>query len=146
MSEQKGDKTEQPTAKKLEEAVKKGQIAHSAEVQTVFVLLAGLTALMFTGQDTWRQFVGATVMTFGHLHDTMITTNALQRYAINGTLVLLRCIGPVIIATSLGGLLAGAIQNRFNTASEALTPDWNRVNPVEGFKRIFSMRSIPTTA
>jgi flagellar biosynthesis protein FlhB len=146
MSEQKGDKTEQPTAKKLEEAVKKGQIAHSAEVQTVFVLLAGLTALMFTGQDTWRQFVGATVMTFGHLHDTMITTNALQGYAINGTLVLLRCIGPVVIATSLGGLLAGAIQNRFNTASEALTPDWNRVNPVEGFKRIFSMRSVPTTA
>jgi flagellar biosynthetic protein FlhB len=57
----------------------------------------------------------------------------------------LRCAGPVVLATALGGLLAGAIQNRFNTASEALTPDWNRVNPVEGFKRIFSMRSVPTT-
>jgi len=61
-------------------------------------------------------------------------------------LVFLRCAGPVVLATALGGLLAGAIQNKFNTASEVLTPDWNRVNPVEGFQRIFSMRSVPTTA
>jgi flagellar biosynthetic protein FlhB len=46
----------------------------------------------------------------------------------------------------MGGLLAGAIQNKFNTASDVLTPDWNRVNPIEGFGRIFSMRSAPTTA
>jgi flagellar biosynthetic protein FlhB len=145
MSEEGGEKTEQPTPKKLEEAIKKGQIARSGEVQTVFVLLSGLAALMFTGQDTWKQFVGATVMTFGHLHDTALTTDSLQSYAIGGTLVFLRCAGPVVLATALGGLLAGGIQNRFNTASEVLTPDWNRVNPVEGFKRIFSMRSLPTT-
>src|SRR5690242_15882202 len=132
MSESAGEKTEQPTAKKLEEAIKKGQIARSAEVQTVFVLLGGLAALTFTGRDTWRQFVNATVMTFGHLHDTTLTATALQGYALNGTLIFLRCAGPVVLATALCGLLAGAIQNKFQTASDVLTPDWNRVNPVEG--------------
>ena len=145
MSEHSGDKTEQATPKKLEEAIKKGQIARSAEVQTVFVLLFALAALTFTGKDTWRQFVAAIVMTFGHLHDTDLTANALQGYAVRGALVFLRCAGPVVLATALGGLLAGGIQNKFQTASEVLTPDWNRVNPVEGFKRIFSMRSAPTT-
>lgn len=140
-----GEKTEQPTAKKLEEAISKGQIARSPEVQTVFVLLAGLAALTFTGRDTWLQFVNTTVLTFGHLHDTTLTTTALQGYAISGTLVFLRCAGPVVLATALAGLLAGAIQNKFNTASDVLTPDWNRLNPVEGFKNIFSMRSVPTT-
>ena len=145
MSEQTGDKTEQATPKKLEEAQRKGQGPRSAEVQTVFVLLGGLAALTFTGKDTWRQFVSATVMTFGHLHDISLTSNALQGYAINGALVFLRCTGPVVLATAVCGLLAGTIQNKFNTASEVLTPDWNRVNPIEGFKRIFSMRSAPTT-
>jgi flagellar biosynthesis protein FlhB len=145
MSEQTGDKTEQATPRKLEEALKKGQIARSAEVQTVFVLLFALAALTFTGKDTWRQFVNAVVMSFSHLHDTALTPSSLQGYAISGVLIFLRCAGPVVLATALGGLLAGAIQNKFNTASEALTPDWNRVNPVEGFKRIFSMRSAPTT-
>ena len=145
MSEHAGDKTEQATPRKLEEALKKGQIAHSAEVQTVFVLLFAIAALTFTGKDTWRQFVNAVVMTFSHLHDTSLSASNIQAYAISGVLVFLRCAGPVVLATALGGLLAGALQNKFNTASEALTPDWNRVNPLEGFKKIFSFRSAPTT-
>jgi flagellar biosynthetic protein FlhB len=45
----------------------------------------------------------------------------------------------------LGGLLAGSIQSRFQTASEALTPDWGRVNPLTGLRRVFSMNSaVPT--
>jgi flagellar biosynthetic protein FlhB len=53
MSEQTGEKTEQPTQRKLEEAIKKGQTPRSAEVQTVFVLLGGVAALTFSGRETW---------------------------------------------------------------------------------------------
>ena len=70
----------------------------------------------------------------------------MQGYAIGATFVFLKCAAPVVLATALGGLLAGAIQNRFNTASEALTPDWTRVNPVTGFQRLFSARMIAPTA
>jgi flagellar biosynthetic protein FlhB len=146
MSEQTGEKTEQPTPRRLEDALKRGQVARSAEVQTVFVLLGGLAALSFAGQETWRNLAGATMAMLGHLHDTSITSSSLQGYAISGALVVIRCAGPIVLATALAGLLAGAIQNRFNTASEALTPNWNRVNPVEGFKRIFSVNMlVPTT-
>jgi flagellar biosynthetic protein FlhB len=146
MSEQTGEKTEQPTPRRLEDALKRGQVARSAEVQTVFVLLGGLAALSFAGQETWRNLAGATMAMLGHLHDTSITSNSLQGYAISGALVVVRCAGPIVVATALAGLLAGAIQNRFNTASEALTPNWNRVNPVEGFKRIFSVNMLVPTA
>jgi flagellar biosynthetic protein FlhB len=146
MSEQLGEKTEQPTPRKLEDAIKKGQIARSAEVQTVFVLMGALAALTFAGREIWQQLVGAIVLTLGHLHDTAITADSLQGYGVTGVYVLLKCVGPVVMATALAGLIAGAIQNRFNTASEVLTPDWNRVNPVEGFKRLFSARMfVPTT-
>jgi len=140
-----GEKTEQPTPRKLEEALKHGQIARSAEVQTAFVLLGALAALTFAGPEIWRQLVTASIMSFSHLHDTSLTTTALQGYAVTGTLVFLKCAGPVVIATMLAGLLAGAIQNRFNTASEALSPNWERLNPVAGFQRVFSFRSaVPT--
>ena len=52
-----GEKTEQPTPRKLEEALKHGQIARSAEVQTAFVLLGALAALTFAGPEIWRQLV-----------------------------------------------------------------------------------------
>ena len=145
MPEESGEKTEQATPRRLEDALKKGQIAQSAEVQTVFVLMGAVAALAFAGREIWQQMVSAITMTLGHLHDTTITANSLQGYSVFGLVVLAKCVGPVVLATSLAGLLAGAIQNRFNTASEVLTPDWTRVNPVAGFSRIFSARMLVPT-
>jgi len=145
MSEPTGEKTEQPTPRRLEEAIKRGQIPRSAEVQTVFVLMGSLAALTFAGPEIWQQLIATTALTLGHLHDTPLSVNSLQGYAVSGVLVLIKCVGPVVIATLLAGLLAGAIQNRFQTASEVLTPDWNRVNPVNGFQRVFSARMVVPT-
>lgn len=140
-----GEKTEQPTPRRMEDALKRGQIARSAEVQTAFVLLGALAALTFAGPEIWRQFVSTSVIIFSHLYDTNLTTTALQGFAIAGTLIFLKCAAPIVIGTMAGGLLAGAAQNRFNTASEALTPNWERLNPVTGFQRVFSFRSaVPT--
>ncbi len=146
MSEHLGEKTEQPTPRKLEEALKKGQFARSPEVQTAVVLLFGLAALAFTGREMWGHLVGALTASLGHLHDTPVNAGYLQAYAVTGTLVALQCVGPVLLATVLGGLLAGAIQNRFNASPEALTPDWSRLNPVEGFQRTFSLKQAAPTA
>ena len=145
MSEQIGEKVEQPTPRKLEEAQKRGQIARSVEVQTVFVLLAVICALSFTGREMWRLLAGGAASVLGHLHDTPLSINTLQGYAWHGALLFLQCVAPVVFAAMLGGVLAGGIQNRFTIASEALGLHWERLNPVEGFKRTFSGRSaVPT--
>ncbi|MGA2246177.1 MAG: EscU/YscU/HrcU family type III secretion system export apparatus switch protein [Verrucomicrobiota bacterium] len=145
MAEQTGEKTEQPTQRKLEEAIKHGQTPRSAEVQTVFVLFGGVAALTFCGRETWQLFVNTEVQTFSHLYNTPITADSLQGYAVSAVLMVIKCAGPFVIITMLAGLVAGAIQNRFQTASEVLTPDWNRINPVEGAKRLFSNQSLVPT-
>jgi flagellar biosynthetic protein FlhB len=146
MSEQSGEKTEQPTQRRLEEAIKHGQTPRSAEVQTVFVLFGGVAALTFCGRETWRLFASTEVQTFSHLYNTPVTVDSLQGYGLVSALMVLKCAGPFVVITLLAGLIAGAIQNRFQTASEVLAPDWNRVNPVEGFKRLFSNQSVVPTA
>jgi flagellar biosynthetic protein FlhB len=145
MNDRVGEKTEQPTPRRLEEAVKHGQFPRSAEVQTVFVLLGGLVAMKFLGDDVWRQLVTVQTSVLGHLHEVPLTLDAMQGYTLKAALVLAACVGPVLIATTAGGLLAGGIQNRFQTASEALTLDWERVNPAAGFKKVFSGRSLVPT-
>ena len=140
-----GEKTEQATPRKLEEAIKLGQTPRSAEVQTVFVLFGGVVALTFCGRETWQLFVSTEVQTFSHLYDTLITIDSLQGYGVSAALIVLKCAGPFVILTLLAGLVAGAIQNRFQTASEVLTPNWNRVNPIEGARRLFSNQSLVPT-
>jgi flagellar biosynthetic protein FlhB len=145
MAEDTGDKTEHATPKKLEQAYNRGQFAKSAEIQTVFVLLAAMTALKFCGPETWRLMAQTQVSVFSHLHDTPLTLNAMQGYSANAAMVLLHCVWPVLSATVLAGLLAGGIQTRFRTSPEALDINWARLNPVEGFKRTFSMKAVVPT-
>ncbi len=145
MAESTGEKTEAPTQRKLEDAISKGQIPHSDEVQTVFVLMGAFAAMTFAGREIWQQLVVSTTFSLGHLHDTPINSDSLQAYSITGLMVVMKITAPFVVATALSGLLAGAIQNRFNTAPEVLAPDWNRINPVEGFGRLFSGRMVVPT-
>ncbi len=142
---QAGEKTEQATPRRLEEAIKQGQFPRSAEVQTVFVLVGALLALKFVGPDLWQRFVSVQTFMLGHLHDIPITLKAMPGYGIDAALMFAACAGPILVGTMAGGLIAGAIQNRFQTASEALDPKWERLNPVEGFKRVFSTKALVPT-
>jgi flagellar biosynthetic protein FlhB len=145
MAEDTGDKTEQATPKKLEQAHNRGQFAKSPEVQTVFVLMAAMMALKLSGAEIWRLMAHTEVSIFSHLHDTPLTLGAMQGYSINAAMVFGQCVWPILTATMLGGLLAGGLQTRFRTSPEALTINWARLNPVEGLQRTFSMRSaVPT--
>lgn len=145
MSESAGEKTEQPSHRKLEAAWSKGQFARSPEIQTVFVLGAGFLGLMFSGREAWRVLSESLSMTLGHLHEVPMTRNAMQGYVIQGALVVGKCVWPVMAAVVVGGLLAGGGQSRFRTASEALAFNWNRLDPLAGAKRILSAQSLIRT-
>ena len=143
--EQAGERTEAPTPRRLEEAIKKGQIPRSAEVQTVFVFMSAILAFMFYGMETWRVLISTMANVLAHLHDVQVTFNLLPRYAIGGGIVIAQCVGPIVVAIMIGALLAGCIQNRFQTAPEALEPKWDRLNPMQGLQRIFSFQSAAPT-
>jgi len=145
MAESVGEKSEQASPKKLEEAFKKGQIARSPEVQTVFVMAAALTALSFSGGDIWKTLRDTMATTLAHLHDTPVSLNAMQSYSVNAALIIGHCVGPILAATAGAALLAGGIQTRFRTTPEALGWHPERINPLEGFKRIFSTNSSVST-
>ncbi len=145
MADHQGDKTEKATPKRLEEAWKKGQFARSSEVQTVFVLFGGILALLFTGSEVWRHLGQLMYRTFTHLHDTAVTFDNMQRLIIDSMMVAGTCVWPVLAATAVGGLLAAGAQSRFRTAPDALEVNWERLNPLNGFKRIFSIRSAMPT-
>jgi flagellar biosynthetic protein FlhB len=137
-----GEKTEQPTPRKLEDAIKRGQIPRSAEVQTVLVLGSVLLVFQFSGAEIWRHMASVFCVVLGHLHDIPLSMNTLHAYFIKGLFVFAACAAPFVIAAMVGGVLAGGLQSRFQTASEVLEFKWERVNPAAGFQRVFSTRNL----
>ncbi len=110
----------------------------------MFVLGGGTMALVFSGHESWQALVQAMGATLGHLHEVPTTPSAIQGYLTKSLLVVGYCTWPVVSATMLAGILAGGMQSRFRTASEALKLNWARMNPLEGTKRIFSIHSLQT--
>src|SRR5262245_29841854 len=104
MAEARGEKTEQATPKKLEEAGKRGQFARSTEVQTVAVLFGAMMALLFTGREVWHHLAMAMYGVLGHLHDIAVKPGQMQNHAINALLLGIQCVWPVLAAACVGGL------------------------------------------
>jgi flagellar biosynthetic protein FlhB len=145
MREHVGERTEEPTQRRVEDAFKRGQFAKSTEVQTAFVLLGGTLALMLFGQQSWQQMQNAFASVLSHLHLISVSSEVMRGQLVRGMLALGACVAPVVLAVMAGGLLAGGIQTKFQTTPEVTTPDWTRLNPVSGLQRIFSMRSLAPT-
>lgn len=132
-----GEKTEQPTGKRLAEAINKGQFARTMEIQTVFVLAAGFLAISLTGGKITEVFTTAMVETLGQLGKLTLTLDSLQAYFTTFVRWLTICILPVMVAALVAGVLAGGLQSRFRLSMGRLEVSWERLNPVTNAQQFF---------
>lgn len=145
MADDRGEKTELPTQKRLEEAWSRGQFARSPEVQTALVLLSGLTALSVTGPAMWKSMVDSLGL-LGHLHEIPLNVTSMQGQFANVAFKFSSLVGPPVMTILGVGMLAGALQTRFKATPEALGFKWERINPMNGFKQVFGVGKMVPTA
>lgn len=141
--EDKDSKTEEPTPRRLEEALKQGQVINSREV-TSFILLAGLTLLV------------AWILPSSIYNTSIILKNLLVNISdvdiSEGKLgillksiffkILLYC-GLPLSATMLLSIFASFLQQgQFNISSEPLMPKLSKISPLAGLGRLFSSKSL----
>lgn len=140
--EDKSSKTEEPTQHRLDEAFKKGQIAYSKEILHWIMLGAGGLNLMmfswFVGQKFRKSFTVYLSQPEQFFMDHETTSELLWRIIFDFFLLCLPLLGFFVVAA----LVAGMLQTRLAISTEALQPKLNRISPMQGFKRIFSKKSI----
>lgn len=135
------DRTEPATPRRRRRAREEGNVPQSRELgssitflivsSTLFLLLPALTSSLKT-----------TVSEFLSVPDHMLRDFPdLWTYLGNVRNTLLFAFA-LLFAAAVGGVVVGMLQTRFLFAPKALKFDINRVNPVEGMKRIFSIRSV----
>ncbi|MBY0406937.1 MAG: flagellar biosynthesis protein FlhB [Rickettsiales bacterium] len=134
-------KTEQPTPKRLEEALKKGNIPVSREVPHFFVLLAlaATVAWLTTGmvRDTGKLLVPFLSNADSLPTDAVGLGHVLMNVLLGGAGIIAL---PILMAVA-AIISASFIQNGFVISSEPMMPKLSRLNPLEGVKRMFSMKS-----
>ena len=136
-----GEKTEQPSQKKLDDAKKKGQSPKSQDINaaagllviTVCLSAASATAL----SHLERLFSLASGVGLQAKTDSDVFAVAYD-IAIEGLWIVL----PFVVAAIFVGLIASFAQVGFNITFEPLTPNFDKVNPGSGLKKLISLRSI----
>jgi len=129
------EKTEKPTAKKLRDAAKKGQTFKGKDITTVIVLAVGILVLgSFFNLRQLIQLMQGVALAGGYT-DPMKYVRTLAK-------LFLSIVMPFVLLCALAGALPSLIQSRFTLAFEAIRFDPSVLNPVNGFKKLFSMRTV----
>lgn len=142
MADNDEEKTEDPTQQRIDDFRKRGQVAQSKEIVGVMILFTSLIAIWALSRFFFQQvhevftrsFTDFIVMS-GRQEDWF---GALKFCMTRAALV----IAPVGAILWLMGVASTVLQIGFLSNEEALKFDLNRINPVEGFKKIASLRSV----
>ena len=136
-----GEKTEEPTAKKRADARKKGQVGRSQELNTAFVLLVGFFSLKFLWDSIYLSIASYTTYVFSNLNQSVDTENIIHIF-IGIIVVLAKTAFPIMFAIMLIGLAINFFQGGLNFNTESIEFKLDKLNPINGFGRIFSKRSL----
>ena len=136
------ERTEKPTAKRRDEARKKGQVARSPELGSLFILGAAFAYLAAMGPTMFGHLESAMRDTFQSMAAPDLAHGGLN-HALNLLVQTLLVVSlPFVLAVAGGGLLASVAQVRPKLVLQNLKPDFKRVSPKSGARRMFSPHSL----
>jgi flagellar biosynthetic protein FlhB len=140
--DQSQDKTEQPTGKKLSDARQKGNVPQSREVPSVLILAGSVAVLFFGGSwmlQRLQEVMHAIYQRAGTMHMATGTMHTLFWEVFYSTIVILI---PLMLVVMSAGVIGNVAQFGFLITGEKLTPDFAKMNPISGIKKLFSLRSL----
>ena len=140
-----GERTEDPTQKRLDEAQERGDVAKSQEVNTWF-MISGATLIL----STFSGSIGGIEGPLRNLvaNSWMIRTDGpdLLRLAQNLEYVVFGAVGIPILMLVLTAIAGNMLQHRLVWSGESLKPSLSKISPASGAKRIFGKQALANFA
>jgi len=143
MAEESGqEKTEEPTAKRLEEAREKGQVPRSRELTTVLVMILSAITLFFVGENIIADLGAVMNMSFSLTRTQLFDTDAMINTFIQSIEIMAFDLGIFLAVTVVAALAAPALIGGWNFSGQAMAPKGERLDPIKGLKRIFGPQGL----
>lgn len=143
-----GEKTEPATSKKLEDARKDGSVPKSREIVTSVSMLVGFYFLKIyigdMGEGLMNEFVRIynSISTLASSYNDEINVNTATALLGDTLINILLIIAPIMILMFAISFLGDFVQFKWKVTTKPLQPKLSKINPLKGFKRIFSMQSL----
>lgn len=137
-----GEKTEKATPKKRSDEREKGKVAKSQEINTAVLLLFCFSLLLVFGSNMKFAMTQLYEKTFTEFIHWDVTLHSVHDVFINATMEMARIIAPIMGIAIVAGLASNLSQFGFLFTAEPLKFDLKKIDPIQGAKRIFSIRAL----
>jgi flagellar biosynthetic protein FlhB len=137
-----GEKTEPATPRRREEVRKKGQVAKSTDLTSSVVLMAAMLALYFLMPTLMRMLTELTRSYLENAATMRVDSAAATTLFIRATMQAGVFFMPFMLIIGSAAMLANVAQVGFKLSDYPITPRMEKLNPMTGFKRMFSARAL----
>ena len=143
-----GEKTEPATAKKLADARKEGQVAKSQELNSAISLIALFVILKIFVSFVGERFLGMFQLIYNKIPDIIdesaggLSVFMAGKVLGNVLLTILTTMAPFLAIGFVIALLSNVLQIKWKVTTKPMRPKFSKINPLSGFKRIFSKDSL----
>lgn len=143
-----GEKTEEPTSKKKRDTRNEGKVAKSKEVTNAFQMLAAFLILRFWAIHMGTYLVGdiynlySQIPEYAKLYGGHVQMITFRRLFVTMLLRVLQNIFPFLLAGFVVAFITNLLQVKWKITTKPLKPKFSKLNPINGFKRFFSIGSL----
>lgn len=141
MSDQGHDKTEQPTSRRREQARQDGNFAVSKELSTLFIITGALVILYFSGLWIVTGVTDFMRESFSRTYSGELTVKDVSGLFGHLTFKFFLVMVPVLMIPVCGAV-SYILQNGFSLTGKPITPDFKKINPISGAKKLFSLNAV----
>ena len=138
----KSSKTEPPTEKKLSEARAKGNFAKAPEIGMTMTLLAGLLVILFWAPSRALDLVEFTRSLFENLDSITATQEGVAHTMTHSYFAMALIVLPLLVACFFASFIAEGLQTGFRFTPKAIEPKLDKMNPINGAKRVFGTKAL----
>ena len=136
------EKTEEPTARKLQKAREEGQVARSVELPTAVLLVTA--TLFFTLMGSWMFKQMGQLFTYQLAFDRKVMDKAelmpslFAQSLLDGFLLVL----PIMLVLYVMAIISSGLTGGFIFSMQLISPKFNKLNPLSGLARMFGMKAL----
>jgi flagellar biosynthesis protein FlhB len=141
-----GERTEEPSLRRLQEARERGQIPRSRELTNFATMIGGSAALAAMGGTVAAHLAQMMRRSLSIDWKSLRTTDSMSASLGEAGVSAVTAILPVFGALIAMVLLASVVLGGWNFTTQALTPDFSRLNPLSGLKRLFGLHGVSELA
>jgi flagellar biosynthetic protein FlhB len=137
-----GERSQEPTQKKLDDARKRGDVPKSIEVNNWFLLSAGALSLLMFGGDAAKSLTVGLKGFISNAARIPVDGGALTQLTVSMSILVISTLALPLLFLVGAAIMGNIVQNGLIYSTEQIEPKFSKVSPMAGFKRLFSKTSL----